>query len=269
MKLIYLSIILLFTYSCSLIENKNCEVPSHLLNELSKITQQDKTTIEEFNRINNLLYQLAAADSLNGLSNCNDYINSIPILFNSPDSNKRTLGYRLIGLAKDTNFNAELINRINSDENTLLKSWCSTALMETKAPNSAEPLFKLFASPPDKFPVSLLINRYITYDIESVKKTSWKYIDSSNRTEQILAIQILSYYEKDEKLQDKLTEFLSSWEMDSKGWVISAMAQQKMADLKPILEQYLENDDLKDVIIMALENSPTKTDNEFAKKLNK
>lgn len=269
MKLIYLPIILFSLHSCSLIEKKSCKVPSQLLNEISKIAHQEKATIKEFSGINNLLFELEAVDSLNDFSYCNDYITNIAVLFNSPDSNKRALGYRLIGLARDTSFNTELIKRINSDENSLLKTWCSTALMENKAPNSAEPLFKLLTSPPDGLPVSLLINKYITYDVESVKKTSWKFIDSPNRTEQIFAIQILSYFEKNEKLQAKLIEFLSSWEMESKGWVISAIAQQKMANLKPTLEQYLTNEDLKDVIILALENSPTKSDNEFAKELNK
>ena len=269
MKLQYLLLILFLLYACSQRETKSCEVPLKLLNEISKITDQEKVTEEEFHRINNLLYELDAVDSLKGLGYCKDYISNIPVLFNSLNSNKRALGYRLVGLARDTGFNAELINRLHSNENSLLKTWSSIAIMENKAPNSAESLFTLLASPPDGLPVSLLINMYITYDVESVKKTSWKFFDSQNRNEQILSIQILSNFEKDKNLQTKLIDFLSSWEMESKGWVISAMAQQKMVDLKPKLEQYLTNEDLKEVIIMALENSPTKTDNEFAKELNK
>ncbi len=44
---------------------------------------------------------------------------------------------------------------------------------------------------------------------------------------------------------------------------------QKMENLKPILEKYTDTGNLKDVIIRALENSPTKTDNKFAKQLEK
>ena len=73
----------------------------------------------------------------------------------------------------------------------------------------------------------------------------------------------------DEKLQAKLIEFLNSWDNNSKGWVISSISMQKMENLKPILEKYSEVENLKNVIIGALENSPTKTDKKFAKQLEK
>jgi hypothetical protein len=110
---------------------------------------------------------------------------------------------------------------------------------------------------------------YIEYDRNAVKKTCWKFIESENRNKQILAIQCLSNFEKDERLQTKLIEFLNSWDNNSKGWIISSISMQKMENLKPILEKYSEVESLKDVIIRALENSPTKTDKKFAKQLEK
>ena len=81
-------------------------------------------------------------------------------------------------------------------------------------------------------PVDILINMYIKYDTNAVKKTCWKFIDSDNKNQQILAIQCLANFEKDEKLQAKLIEFLNSWDNNSKGWVISSISMQKMENLK-------------------------------------
>jgi hypothetical protein len=268
MKTNILLFLILATISCSSLGSGRCKVPQELLKEISSATQNENFSEEDFYRVNNLLFEYEASDSLISLYTCDEYKKNISTFFNSPDSNKRVLSYRLIGVAKDTNYNVELIHRINSNENSLLKTWSTTALMANKARNSSDHLFKLFSTYPDGLPVNILINMFISYDSISVKKTGWKFIDSKIRNEQILAIQTLSSFESDKKLQSKLLQFLSSWEMESKGWVISSIAQQRMADLKPILEKYLNNEDLKEVIIRALESSPSLTDNEFAKKLN-
>ena len=141
--------------------------------------------------------------------------------------------------------------------------------MANNCGKASDDLFVLFSSFPKGLPVDILINMYIKYDTNAVKKTCWKFIDSENRNQQIMAIQCLANFEKDEKLQAKLIEFLNSWDNNSKGWVISSISMQKMENLKPILEKYSEVENLKNVIIGALENSPTKTDKKFAKQLEK
>jgi hypothetical protein len=261
LTLILASVLIL---SCSLTEDN---VPAKLKSEITAARQSSNFTQEDFFRINDLLFKYEAKDSLGGLIGCVEYQRSISELFNSPNDEKRVLAYRLIGVAIDTTFNSELIKRINSDESSLLKTWCSNALMANKTPNASDHLFRLFSSYPDDLPVDILINKYVSYDKASVKNSCWKFIDSPKRNEQILAIQCLSNYEKDRKLEAKLYEFLSLWDNESKGWVISSMAQQKMENLKPVLEKYVDNKDLTEVIIRALESSPTKTDIQYAEQL--
>jgi hypothetical protein len=260
-----ISILLILLFNVS--HGQECQIPNLLDREIFEAANDDHFLEEDFYRINNLLFEYDAKDSLKNLNTCSSYSKNIEKLFYSETSEKRVLAYRLIGVAKDSSFNNELINRINSNESSLLKTWSTTALMANNCGKASDELFVLFSSFPIGLPVDILISMYIKYDTNSVKKTCWKFIDSENKNQQILAIQCLANFEKDEKLQVKLIEFLNTWDNNYKGWVISAISMQKMENLKPILEKYRKEEDLKDVILRALENSPTKTDNKFAKKL--
>lgn len=253
--------------SCNTLDSGTCKVPGILLEKIAFAAKSQYLSEDEFYAINNMLYDFEVKDSLRWLINCGSYQQYINELFNSDDIIKRVLSYRLIGVANDTTYNSELINRINSDESALLKTWSAHAIMMNKVPNSSDHLFKLLTSAPEGLPVSILINQFVAYDITGVKETGWKFIDSDKRIEQIFAIQVLSSFQPDKRLQNKLLEFLGTWDIQSIGWVISAMSQQKMGDLKPLLEQYSKSEDLRDVVIEALESSPSKTDNQFAKEL--
>jgi hypothetical protein len=246
-----------------------CQIPNLLNKEIIEASNNEKFVEDDFYRINTLLFEYEAIDSLINLNKCTSYSKNIEQLFNSETKEKRALAYRLISVANDSTFNNELINRINSKESSLLKTWSTTALMANNCGKASDDLFVLFSSFPEGLPVDILINMYIQYDTNAVKKTCWKFIDSESKNHQILAIQCLANFEKDYKLQSKLIEFLNSWDDNSKGWVISSISMQKMENLKPILEKYSEVEILKEVIIRALENSPTKTDNKFAKQLDK
>lgn len=248
---------------------QNCQIPKNLDNKIIEASKNENFSEEDFYAINNLLFELETKDSLRNLKQCNSYSQNISELFNSDNEKKRVLAYRLIGVSQDTKFDEELINRINSNESSFLKTWSSTALMANKNSKASDDLFLLFSSFPKGLPVDILLNIYIGYDKISVKRTCWKYIDSEDRNQQILAIQCLSSFEEDEKLQTKLLNFLEVWDNDSKGWVISSISMQKMENLKPLLEKYLNIENLRNVIIQALEKSPTKTDNKFAKQLEK
>lgn len=263
-------LILVFSFfSCNNSNGQKCSIPKTLQNEIEHSMKKNKLEENDFFRINNLLFEFEFDNSISSLKNCDCYTQNINDLFNSNDPIKRVLAYRLIGVVKDTSFNERLIEKIRSDENSLLKTWSSAALMDNKAENASDDLFKLFSSYPEGLPVDILINTYIQYDTTSVKKTCWKFINSDNRDEQIIAIQCLSNYESDENLQKLLLEFLETWDIETKGWIISSMSNQKMSELKNLLTKYIENDDLIEVVIRALKNSPTKEDNEFAKKLKK
>lgn len=262
----YLSILVcILTFNIA--NGQNCQIPKNLDNKIIEASKNENFSEEDFYAINNLLFELEVKDSLKNLKQCNSYSENIGKLFNSNSEEKRVLAYRLIGVSQDITFDDELINRINSNESSLLKTWSTTALMANKNTKASDDLFLLFSSFPEGLPVDILINMYIGYDTISVKRTCWKYIDSEDRNQQIMAIQCLSSFEKDEKLQSKLLNFLETWDNDSKGWVISSISMQKMENLKPILEKYLNIENLNSVVIRALENSPTKSDNRFAKQL--
>ncbi len=253
--------------SCSGWNEKECNIPDQLKNEITAAVKNQTLSEQDFLRINNIINECEVKESLNNLRNCIDYKNSILVLLKAEDNGKRTLAYRLIGSAADDSYNPVLISRLNIEESSLCKTWNATALMSVKAPESSTPLFKLFSSDNKDLPLRILLGIYLKYDPPNVKKTAWKFVDSENRREQILAIQCLSSYEENKKLQVKLKEFLSSWDLQSKGWVISSMSQQNMGKLRPLLEQYANVGDLKEVIILALKNSPTDSDKEYAKQL--
>lgn len=260
-------IILLLTLSSYKTNGQNCVVPNDLIEEIKKAPDNKEFSEDDFYRINDLLFDYEFKDSLKSLKECQVYEVSIEALFNSENEEKRVLAYRLIGIVKDSSFNEELLIRINSDESSLLKTWSSTALMENGMSEASDDLFKLFSSYPKGLPADILINMYIKYDTNAVKNTCWKFIDSEIKNEQIMAIQCLANFGQDKELQSKLKKFLHEWDDESKGWVISSMSLQKMENLKPILSKYAKIDHLKGVIIRALENSLTQSDNEYAEEL--
>jgi len=258
---------ILFLLIVNVLHAQECQIPKLLDKEIIESSKNEKFAEDDFYRINELLFEYEAKNSLKSLQNCVSYSKNIEKLFNSETIEKRVLAYRLIGVANDSVFNDELIKRINSKESSLLKTWSTTALMVNSCAKASDDLFVLFSSFPEGLPVDILINMYIKYDTVAVKKTCWKFIDSEFKDQQILAIQCLASYEKNEKLQMKLVEFLNTWDDSYKGWVIASMSMQKMENLKPILEKYIEIGNLKNVIIGALENSTTEADNNFAKQL--
>jgi len=266
---VFLIIILLLMLNSFNTNGQNCNVPYKLIEEIKSALDNHEFSKDDFYRVNNMLFDYEYSDSLKSLKECQEYETSIDKLFNSKNEEKRALAYRLIGTVQDSSFNEELLNRINSDEPSLLKTWSSTALMTNGVSRASDDLFRLFSSYPKGLPVDILINIYLKYDSNAVKNTCWKFIDSEIRNEQIVAIQCLANLGQDKELQSKLKKFLADWDNELKGWVISSMSIQRMGDLKPILSEYLKIDHLKVVIIRALENSPTKSDNEFAEKLKK
>ena len=254
-------------FSCNNTSGQKCSIPEPLKNEINQAVTKKDLKEDDFYRINNMLFDYEFKDSLSTFKKCECYSNNITNLFNSTDPEKRVIAYRLIGAAQDPTFNDKLVEKIESDETSLLKTWSSIALMTNKASNASDKLFKLFSSYPDGLPVDILINMYIKYDTIAVEKTCRKYVNSEKRNEQVMAIQCLASLGQDKTLQKQLIEFLETWDIESKGWVISSMGIHKMGNLKPLLEKYAKNEGLKGVVIRALENSPTKTDNEFAKQL--
>jgi len=257
----------LFLYYPS--KGQNCSIPKQLSKEIESATTNNNLIEGDFYRVNKLLFDLEFKNELSTLIHCESYKKNIRKLLNSDNEIKRVLAYRLIGSARDSTFNEKLIERIKSDETTLLKTWSSTALMLTKCAAASDELFQLFSSYPKGLPVDVLINMYVQYDSFSVKKTCWKYMDTENRNQQIMSIQCLASFQHDYALQKKLILFLETWDIKSKGWVISSMSIQKMGNLKPLLEKYGDNENLKNIIVEALKNSPTQADNEYAQELEK
>ena len=254
-------------FSCNSSRGQTCSIPEPLIKEINQAVRKKDLDEDDFYRINNMLFDYESKDNLSTLKHCKCYTKQITNLFNSTDPEKRVIAYRLIGAAQDTTFNDKLIEKIQSDETSLLKTWSSIALMINKSSNASDELFKLFSSYPEGLPVDILINMYLEYDTIAVEKTCKNYVNSEKRNEQIIAIQCLANMGQDETLQKQLIGFLETWDLETKGWVISSMGIQKMGNLKPLLEKYAEIESLKGVVIRALENSPTKTDNEFAKQL--
>ncbi len=265
-RLLTLSIIILL-FSCKSLSGQKCSIPDPLKNEINQALTKEDLKEADFYRINNMLFDYEFKNCLSTLKSCECYSKNIENLFNSTDPEKRVIAYRLICSGKDPAFNNKLIEKVKSEESSLLKTWSSSALMINKSAEASDELFKLFSSYPQGLPVDILINMYIKYDMKAVKKTCWRFINSENRNEQIMSIQCLASMKQDEELQKLLIQFLEEWDLESKGWVISSMSLQKMGDLKPIVEKYAKSENLKGVVIRALENSPTKADNEFAKQL--
>ncbi|KXX67211.1 hypothetical protein [Flammeovirga sp. SJP92] len=262
-------ILFLFTFTANKINETNDELAKKLIEEIRFVKYNEEFDEDDFFRVNNLLIEYEIAGRFDFLKNSHEYKESIHELFNSTNETKRVFAYRLIGIIQDVDFNDELIDRINSDESSLLKTWSTMAVMANKVSSASDDLFRILSSSSSGLPLDILIDKYVAYDTKAVKSSCWKFIDSKDISEQVMAIQILANFEQDVNLQNKLLEFVEQWEDEYKGWVISSMALQKMSQLKPILSEYYEIEFLKGIIIEALEVSSSKEDNIYAEELKK
>lgn len=265
-----LMVILLIT-SCST-KHVECCLPQTFKNMISEVIESKENTEKSFYEINDYLFEKEAdalwgeTDSFANMKSCEFYKNSVKKLFISNDIHKRVISYRLIGHAKDSNYNEELIARLEKEPETILKQWNIVALINNKAPNTTDLIFKQFIESED-LPIQILSGMYVQYDTLGVKETCWKNIENEDRNAQIMAVQFLASYGRDEDLTRKLRSFIQTWEEEYKGWVLTALTMQKEGNIKELVLPFAntENVRLKTQIIKTLENSPTEEDRAYAK----
>lgn len=276
MKRILPIITALIITSCNNKAQNICDIPNSLKSKITNVLE-DKTDSEEgFYDINNYLFTKEAEknygeiDSLKNIKNCDFYNKSLKNLFNSKDTHKRAISYRLIGYIRDSSYNEKLTERLSKDKETILKQWNIIALMNNKVPNTSDKIFEQFIND-DNLPIQILGGIYTKYDMLSVKETCWKNIDSENIKAQIMSIQFLASYGRNNKLTKKIREFTLKWEENYQGYLLSALSMQNEGNIKELVLQHenTKNERLRSQIINTLENSPTTEDRLFADKLKK
>ena len=262
--------------SCNKKIQNTCKIPNSLKNKITDVLNNKIDSEEGFYDINNYLFAKEAekkyhkTDSLKNIKSCDLYTKSLESFFQSEDVYKRALSYRLIGFMKDSLYNNKLIKRLSEDEKTILKQWNIIALMNNKVPNTSDLIFEQFVND-TSLPIQILGGIFVKYDDVAVKQTCWKNIDSKNKKAQILSIQFLASYGRDEKLLQKIREFTVKWEEDYQGYLLSALSMQNEGNIKELVVPYenTKNDRLRNQIISTLENSPTSEDQLYAEKLKK
>lgn len=262
--------------SCNKKIQNTCKIPNSLKNKITDVLNNKIDSEEGFYDINNYLFAKEAekkyhkTDSLKNIKSCDLYTKSLESFFQSKDVYKRALSYRLIGFMKDSLYNNKLIKRLSEGEKTILKQWNIIALMNNKVPNTSDLIFEQFIND-TSLPIQILGGIFVKYDDVAVKQTCWKNIDSKNKKAQILSIQFLASYGRDEKLLQKIREFTVKWEEDYQGYLLSALSMQNEGNIKELVVPYenTKNDRLRNQIISTLENSPTSEDQLYAEKLKK
>lgn len=262
--------------SCNKKIQNTCKIPNSLKNKITDVLNNKIDSEEGFYDINNYLFAKEAekkyhkTDSLKNIKSCDLYTKSLESFFQSKDVYKRALSYRLIGFMKDSLYNNKLIKRLSEGEKTILKQWNIIALMNNKVPNTSDLIFEQFVND-TSLPIQILGGIFVKYDDVAVKQTCWKNIDSKNKKAQILSIQFLASYGRDEKLLQKIREFTVKWEEDYQGYLLSALSMQNEGNIKELVVPYenTKNDRLRNQIISTLENSPTSEDQLYAEKLKK
>ena len=262
--------------SCNKKIQNTCKIPNSLKNKITDVLNNKIDSEEGFYDINNYLFAKDAekkyhkTDSLKNIKSCDLYTKSLESFFQSEDVYKRALSYRLIGFMKDSLYNNKLIKRLSEGEKTILKQWNIIALMNNKVPNTSDLIFEQFIND-TSLPIQILGGIFVKYDDVAVKQTCWKNIDSKNKKAQILSIQFLASYGRDEKLLQKIREFTVKWEEDYQGYLLSALSMQNEGNIKELVVPYenTKNERLRNQIISTLENSPTSEDQLYAEKLKK
>lgn len=194
------------------------------------------------------------------------YLDNIRKLLNSENPNHRILSYLVIAASGDKSFESELLKKITSEtaEGNLI--WSGMALLHLKTEHTTELFDYLVAN--EDFGDAHMLPLFIALNKDSLQETAYSRIESDNITARILAAQILSVTEPNDRSEQVLKNAVKEWDIGIKGYAIYSIKELKIGNLLEIMKPLLDSSQTKQIALEALSNSPTQEDQDFFRSLS-
>lgn len=202
---------------------------------------------------------------LNQFKNDRLYEKNIKKLFNSDNSYQRILAYLVIAGSGDKSFEEGLLKKIKTETNKGNLFWSGMALLYLDTKHTT-PLFD-FLVKNETFGDAHMLPLYFKLNSDSLQSTAYQRIQSENETAKVLAAQILSATEKNEKTEELLLEAVKSWDYNIKGYAVYSVKVLKIGNLLESFQPLLDSNQTRSIAIEAFANSPTKDDVDYLKGL--
>jgi hypothetical protein len=191
------------------------------------------------------------------------YRQTMQRLIQSPNVQHRMLAYMTLASAGDNSFNDALWKATKTEKEEAAIFWVGTALLYLKDKHTGELFDFLIAH--ENFGDAHMLPLYVKLDKESLKKTAYEKIQSTDLKTKILAVQSLSVTGLNSKTEAVVKEACKSLPGSAKGYAIYTMEALKMGNLKEILAPLLDNPHASTIAFSGLINSPTPEDQSYAK----
>ncbi len=193
------------------------------------------------------------------------YKKNINKLFDSENSYQRILAYLVIAGSGDKSFEKGLLKKIEIETNKGNLVWAGMALLYLNTEHTT-PLFD-FLVKNETFGDAHMLPLYFKLNPDSLQSTAYQRIHSENVKAKVLAAQILSVTEKNEKTERLLFEAVKNWNYNIKGYAIYSVKVLEIGNLLESFQPLLDSTQTRSIAIEALANSPTKEDVNYLKAL--
>jgi len=193
------------------------------------------------------------------------YKKNINKLFDSENSYQRILAYLVIAGSGDKLFEKGLLKKIEIETNKGNLIWAGMALLYLNTERTT--LLFDFLVRNETFGDAHMLPLYFKLNPDSLQSTAYKRINSENVKAKILAAQILSATERNEKTENLLLDAVKNWNYNIKGYAIYSVKVLEIGNLLETFQPLLDSTQTRSIAIEALANSPTKEDVDYLKEL--
>lgn len=241
-------------------------VPSVLEREFT-VALKPNYAEKEFYQFYHILDSLEVRISFVEFGKSRLYVSNINMLVNSANNFQRALAYRFIAILRDKDFGSLMTERLESDENSFLKSLNVVAFMRT-CPTKTTIAFDYLVNH-ENFSESTLLPFYLQMDLKSIVKTAYARLEDERPKAKVFALQTLARYCPEPSVDTVIVKALKDWDLSIKGYAIVALSVHKKGNYKPILAPYFREVALQEIIIKTLEKSHSEEDMLYAMELKR
>ena len=192
------------------------------------------------------------------------YKKNIERLLNSTNIYHRMYAYNIVGIIGDKKYANLLLKVIKSREFDSSTFWAGMNLLILQSTlDVAEPLFNLIINKKNEashilFPLySQLLDKKKLYNI------ALKHFNSKEIKTQIYTVRLCAVLQKDKIIENYLKSIVKTKPVPLKGYAISCLGHLNIGDLLELLTPSLKEKELRQYVLIAFANSPTKKDRNF------
>ena len=189
------------------------------------------------------------------------YKNNISQLLFSTNKNQRILAYIVIAGAGDINYENILLRKIKEETDKGCLVWSGMALLHLKS-NKTDELFD-FLVENETFGEAHMLPLYIKLNPDSLQRTAYSKMNSDKDWAKVLAVQILSVTQLNDKTEELLKKAVRDWNINIKGYAIYSVKKLRIGNLAEIFKPLLDSSQTRSIALEALSNSPTKNDQDL------